>query len=39
MKYEKIGKKVGLKTKFHDPGTSGGFGKCGQTHTDKIHVL
>ena len=33
--------KLGLEPKFHDPGTFGGFGKRGQTHTqtDKIHVL
>ena len=24
--------KVGLKPKFHEPGTFGGFGKCKQTH-------
>ena len=33
--------KLGLESKFHDPGTFGGFGKRGQTdrQTDKIHVL
>ena len=25
--------KLGLEPKFHDPGTFGGFGKRGQTHT------
>ena len=31
--------KLGLETKFHEPGTFGGFGKREQTnrHTDKIH--
>ena len=32
--------KLGLKPKFHDPGTLGGFGKqITHKQTDKIHVL
>ena len=31
--------KLGLEPKCHDPGTFGGFRKCGQTDTHKIHVL
>ena len=31
--------KLGLEPTFHDPGTFGGFGKCEQKDTHKIHVL